>query len=280
MLLPSIVYIVGLVAVPFALAIAYSLSTATTGNPAIHWAGLTNFKAVVADATFRRSLLNSAVITLISLAAIVVLGTVLALVLSKDFHGKWIVRFLVLLPWTTPVSLTAIVWLWMFDSQYSPIDWTLRALGLIDGSLNWLGQPRLALAAVIIVQVWRITPLAAIITMAGLLSVPKEIEEQADVDGAGFWLKMMGVTLPLTLPLIAVSVLFGAILIFTDFTVVDVLTRGGPINATQVVPSWAYFKGIDGGDLAGGAAVALFLFPVLLAFAVLILRAVRRMEVS
>jgi multiple sugar transport system permease protein len=201
-------------------------------------------------------------------------------VLSKDFHGKWIVRFLVLLPWTTPVSLTAIVWLWMFDSQYSPIDWTLRALGLIDGSLNWLGQPRLALAAVIIVQVWRITPLAAIITMAGLLSVPKEIEEQADVDGAGFWLKMMGVTLPLTLPLIAVSVLFGAILIFTDFTVVDVLTRGGPINATQVVPSWAYFKGIDGGDLAGGAAVALFLFPVLLAFAVLILRAVRRMEVS
>lgn len=280
MLLPSIIYIIGLVGVPFCLAVAYSLSTATIGDPSIHWAGLSNFKEVVTDPVFRESLLNSILITLISLAVIVVLSTVLALVLSKDFHGKWVVRLLVLMPWATPASLIAVLWLWMFDTLYSPIDWVLRHVGLIEGNLHWLGNPGTAFAAVIITQVWRITPLAAVIVMAGLLSVPQEIEEQAETDGAGFWRKMFEVTLPLTLPVIAVAVLFGAILIFTDMTSVYVLTRGGPINATQVLPTWAYFTGIEGGDLAQGAAVALFLFPVLLAFAVLILRAVRRMVVS
>ncbi len=280
MLLPSIVYIIGLVAIPFGLSIAYSLSTATVGNPAIRWSGLSNFSAAVHDPTFRHSLLNSAIITGVSLVFIVVLSTVLAMVLSKDFHGKWLVRFLVLLPWTTPVSLTAVVMLWMFDSIYSPIDWVLRQLGLISTNMDWLGHGHLALGAVIAVQVWRITPLAAVITMAGLLSVPHEVTEQADVDGAGFWRKMFEVTLPLTLPLIAVAVLFAGIFIFTDLTVVYVLTRGGPINATQIVPTWSFFKGIEGGDLAGGAAIALFLFPVLLAFAVLILVAVKRTEVT
>ncbi|MGH9065728.1 MAG: carbohydrate ABC transporter permease [Acidimicrobiales bacterium] len=279
MLLPSIVYIIGLVAIPFGLAIAYSLSTATIGSPSIHWAGLSNFISVVHDPTFIRSLINSAVITLISLAIIVVLSTILAIVLSKEFHGKWIVRFLVLLPWTTPVSLTAIIMLWMFDSLHSPIDWVLEQLGFIHQSLNWLGSPHLAVAAVVLIQVWRITPLAAVITMAGLLSVPDDLVEQAEVDGAGFWRKMLEITLPLTFPLIAVAVLFGAILIFTDLTVVYVLTRGGPINATQIIPTWSFFTGIEGGDLASGAAIALFLFPVLLAFAVLILTAARRSEV-
>ena len=280
MLLPSIVYIIALVAVPFFLAIAYSLSSATIGNPSMHWVGLRNFKRAVANPVFGEALLNNVLMTLISLVGVVILATILAMVLSKDFHGKWIVRLLVLLPWTTPVALSSILWLWMFDSLYSPIDWVLRNLGLIDGSMNWLGNPVPAFAAVIITQIWRITPLAAVIVMAGLLSVPTEVEEQSEIDGAGFWRKMFEVTLPLTMPVIAVATLFGGILIFTDMTTVYVLTRGGPINATQVLPTWAFFTGIEGADLAQGAAIALFLFPVLLAFAVLILRAVRRTDVS
>ena len=280
MLLPSIVYIIALVAVPFFLAIAYSLSSATIGNPSMHWVGLRNFKRAVANPVFGEALLNNILMTLISLVGVVILATILAMVLSKNFHGKWIVRLLVLLPWTTPVALSSILWLWMFDSLYSPIDWVLRNLGLIDGSLNWLGNPVPAFAAIVITQIWRITPLAAVIVMAGLLSVPTEVEEQSEIDGAGFWRKMFEVTLPLTMPVIAVATLFGGILIFTDLTTVYVLTRGGPINATQVLPTWAFFTGIEGADLAQGAAIALFLFPVLLAFAVLILRAVRRTDVS
>jgi multiple sugar transport system permease protein len=171
-------------------------------------------------------------------------------------------------------------WLWLLDSIFSPIDWVLREVGLLDTNMHWLGRPGLATGSVIAVQAWRLIPLAAVIMMAGLVSIPRDIEDAARVDGAGFWRRYFEVTLPLTLPVMAVAALFGAILTFTDMAVVYVLTRGGPNNATQVLASWAFFRGIEGGDLAQGAAVALFMFPLLLAAAILILRAVRRMEVT
>jgi multiple sugar transport system permease protein len=135
------------------------------------------------------------------------------------------------------------------------------------------------MASVIAVQVWRLVPLATVIILAGLVAILKDVEDAARVDGAGFWRRMFEVTIPLTLPLIAVATLFGAIFTFTDMAVVYVLTRGGPTNSTQVLASWAFVRGIEGGDVAQGAAIAIFLFPLLLAAAVLILRAVRRMQV-
>ena len=278
-LLPSIVYVVALVAVPFFLAIGFAFSDVTAGDPSFHWAGLRTFERALDDPVFWRSLRNTFVFTVVSMALIVVLGKVLANILVADFRGKWLVRFLVLLPWTTPVALSAVAWLWMLDSVYSPIDWALRHLGLIDGNVYWLGRPALAMASVIAVHVWRLTPLSAVIILAGLVAIPKDLDEAARVDGAGYWRRMFEVTIPLTLPVIAVAALFGAILTFTDMTVVYVLTRGGPTNSTQVLASWAFIRGIEGGDIAQGAAVALFLFPLLLAAAIAILRAVRRMEV-
>jgi multiple sugar transport system permease protein len=279
MLLPSVAYIVALVAIPFFLAIAYSLSDVTVGDPSYDYVGLRNFRAILDDPVFVRSLRNSLVITFVTMVLVLVLGKILALVLTRDFRGKWVVRFLVLLPWTTPVSLATIAWLWLLDSLFSPIDWLLRWLGLLEGNLHWLGNENLAVISVIAVQVWRIVPLAAVIIMAGISAIPQDIDDAAEVDGAGFWRKLWEITIPLSLPVTAVATLFGAVLIFTDMSVVFVLTRGGPIDATQILPTWAFFRGIQGGDLAQGAAVALFLFPVLLAMAVLILRSVRRMEV-
>jgi multiple sugar transport system permease protein len=278
-LFPSIVYVIALVAVPFFLAIGFSFSDVTAGDPSFHWAGLETFQRALADPVFWRSLRNTFVFTAVSMALIVVLGKVLANILVADFRGKWLVRFLVLLPWTTPVALSAVVWLWMLDSVFSPIDWVLRNLGLVGDNMYWLGRPHLAMASVIAVHVWRLTPLSAVIIMAGLVAIPKDIEEAARVDGAGYWRRMLEVTIPLTLPVVAVAALFGAILTFTDMTVVYVLTRGGPTNSTQVLASWAFIRGIEGGDVAMGAAIALFLFPLLLAAAIAILRAVRRMEV-
>jgi multiple sugar transport system permease protein len=279
MLLPSVLYIVALVAIPFFLAIAYSLSDVTTGDPSYDYVGLRNFRGILDDPVFLRSLRNSLVITFVTMLLVLVLGKVLALVLTRDFRGKWLVRFLVLLPWTTPVSLAAIAWLWLLDSLFSPIDWTLRWLGLLEGNLHWLGNEQLAVVSVIAVQVWRIVPLAAVIIMAGISAIPQDLDDAAEVDGAGFWRKLWEITIPLSLPVTAVAALFGAVLVLTDMSVVFVLTRGGPIDATQILPTWAFFRGIQGGDLAQGAAVALFLFPVLLAMAILILRSVRRMEV-
>lgn len=279
LLAPSILYILALVAVPFFLAIAYSLSDVTIGDPSFDFTGLENYRAVLQDPVFRRSLRNSVVMTSVTMFLVVVIARVLALVLTQDFRGKWFVRFLILLPWTTPVSLAAIAWLWMLDSLFSPIDWTLRYFGLIDGSLNWLGNPDLAVVSVVLVQVWRIVPLAAVIIMAGIVAIPDEIYDAARVDGAGFWRTQFEITNPLILPVTAVAVLFGAVVVFADMSVPYVLTRGGPIDATQVLPTWAFFRGIQGGDLAQGAAVALFALPLLALMAVLILRAVRKMDI-
>lgn len=278
-LLPAVVYIIALVAIPFVLAIGFSFSDVTVGDPSFDWVGWRNYRAIFADPVFWQSLKNTLVFTSVSMALVVVLAKTLAMILVTDFHGKWFVRFLVLLPWTTPVSLAAIAWLWMLDSVFSPIDWVLRWAGAIGSNMFWLGKPDLAMASVIAVHTWRIVPLAAVIIMAGLVAIPDEINDAAAIDGVGFWRKLFEVTLPLTLPIIAVAALFGAILTFTDMTVVFVLTRGGPTHATEVLASWAFRKGVEGGDLAQGAAVALFLFPLLLASAIAILRAVRRMEV-
>jgi multiple sugar transport system permease protein len=277
-LLPAIVYIIALVAIPFFLAIAFSLTDVTAGDPSLDWVGLQNFKDIFHDPIFWRSLRNTVVFTAITMALTVVIAKVLAMILITDFRFKRLIRFFVLLPWTTPIALAAISWLWMLDSVYSPIDWVLRQVGLLDGNMHWLARDNLAAVSVIAVQTWRIVPLAAVIIMAGLVAIPDDINDAAAMDGAGFWRKLWEITIPLTLPVIGVATLFGAILTFTDMTVVYILTRGGPANATQTLTSYAYFKGIGGGDLAQGAAIALFLFPLLLAAAIAILRSARRME--
>ena len=277
-LLPAIAYIIVLVAVPLLLALAFAFSDVTAGDPSFDWVGFANFRAILDDPVFWRALRNTLVFTAISMVLIVVLAKALAMILIADFRFKRLIRFFVLLPWTTPIALAAVAWLWMLDSVYSPIDWVLRTFGLLDGNLYWLGKDNLAIASVIAVHVWRIVPLAAVIIMAGLISIPNDINDAAAMDGAGFWRKLWEITIPLNLPVIGVATLFGAILTFTDMTVVYILTRGGPANATQILPSYAYYKGIGGGDLAQGAAIALFLFPMLLAATIAVLRAVRKME--
>lgn len=280
-LFPTVVYIVAMVGFPFVLAILFSFSDVTTGNPSLDFVGLRQWRTILDSSIFWQSFWNTLIFTGISMALVIIFATVLANILVKDFKGKWWVRFLVLLPWTTPISLAAVSWLWVLDSIFSPIDWVLRWFGFLSEGANviWLGRPVTAMASIIAVHTWRIVPVAAVIVMAGMMAIPNEIKDAAEIDGAGFWRWLREIELPLTMPIIAIAVLFGAILTFADMTVVFILTRGGPTQSTQVLSSWAFFKGIEGGDLAQGAAVALFLFPLLLASAVAILRAVKRMEV-
>lgn len=287
MLLPAVLYIVALVGFPFFLAIAYSFSDVIVGDQSLDFVGLRNFSAIIKDATFQKSLRNTFIFMFASQALVLVLAKILALALSADFRGKWVVRLLILLPWTTPIALGTIAWLWMLDSVFSPIDWILREVNLLgpgvlgsDSNLYYLGRAELAMLSVILVHTWRMLPLAAMIMVAGLASIPQDIKDAAAVDGAGFWRQYFQITLPLMLPIMLVAVLFGVVFTFTDMTVVYVLTRGGPIDNTQVLTSWAFFKGIEGGDLAQGAAIALFLFPILVGVVVLMLRLARRTEVT
>ena len=276
---PAVIYIIALVGFPFVLAIIYSFTNISTGNPELDFVGFETFRRVLADPVFREALLNTFLFAVVANLLVVVLATALAEVLIKDFKGKWLVRFLVLLPWVAPVSLATITWLWTLDSIFSPIDWVLRELGLITENMYWLGRPGSAMGSVIAVQVWRIVPLAAVIVMAGLIAIPSEINDAAAVDGASSWRKRFQVTIPLLAPIIAVAVLFGVILSISDMSVVYVLTRGGPTNSTQVLSTWAFIKGIEGGALGQGAAVALFLLPVLIGITAVVLRLARRREV-
>lgn len=288
MLAPAVLYIIVLVGFPLILAVLYAFSNVSAGDPRIDsWSdfvGFDNFRIVWNDGVFTKALRNTIFFTLASQAIVVVLANVLAQVLLLDFPGKRIFRFLIMLPWTTPIALSVLGWFWLFDSVYSPIDWVFREIGLLgpggvwgpQRNMYWLGETELAQGAVLMIHVWRTLPLATVILIGGLTSIPHDINEAADMDGAGFWRKLWYIRLPLLLPIMAIAMLFSMIFTFTDLTVPLVLTRGGPVNDTQMISSWAYFKGIQGGLLAQGAAIALFMMPVLIAFAIAMLKLARR----
>ncbi len=285
---PAIIYIVALMGVPFVLSIYYSLSDVTTGGTDAPFVGLANFRALIGDPTFQQTLYNTFLLSGMTLLVVLVLGTIQAELLIRSFRGKWLVRFLILLPWTAPVSLSVIGWLWMFDSIFSPIDWSLRQAGLLGHpgallgpatNLYWLGSGGLPMASIILVNVWRILPLGTVIVLAGLNSIPREVEEQALIDGAGYFRRLFQVTLPMMLPIFGIAVLFTFVFTFTDMVLVYILTRGGPANSTHVLTTLAFFTGVQGGSLGQGAAVALFMFPVLTALSAIVLMLIRRREV-
>lgn len=277
MLSPAVVYIVAFIGVPFVLAILLSFSNATVGNPTIHhFVGFRNYISVIHQPQFITGLINSLLITFITLAVLLVLATIEAELLARKFRFKRLVQTLLILPWAMPVALAAITWLWLLDSQFSPIDWIFRQIhvlgpgGLFGPAMHfyYLGRTGLALASIIIVNVWRMLPLAVIIVLAGRLSIPQELFDQAEIDGAGMFRTLFRITIPALMPVLIVAILFTGLLVFGDMAIVDLLTAGGPGNSSQILPYWAFLQGINGGDLGAGAAVALFLLPVLLAVAI------------
>ena len=280
MIAPAAAYVALLVGLPVLMSLFLSVSDARVGSETISFAGLTNFRSALATPAFRVALRNSFLFTAASQALVVAGATLLALALREPFRGRGLLRLLVLMPWVAPISLGAIGWKWLLDSLYSVVTWVLVALSLVSASNPpmWLGEPRLAMLSVLLVHAWRTLPFATMILLAGLSAIPRDIPEAAAVDGSGFWRTHLTITLPMIRPILLVALLFGVVFTFTDMTAVYILTRGGPADATQVLPSLAFFTGILGGDLAQGAAISLFLFPLLLAAAVALLRLARRAE--
>jgi multiple sugar transport system permease protein len=264
------------VAFPFGMAIYFSLSDYWVGSPG-SFIGLDNYRAILGNEVFRQTVFNSFVFTAIALTFKIVLGVWLALLLARDFRFKRLIRGAVLLPFVIPTALSTLGWWWMFDSLYSVVNWTAIRIGLINPpGPNWLGQAAYAMAAVITVNVWRGLPFFAITTLAGLVAIPREFYEAAEVDGASAWARFWHVTLPLLKPVLAVVILFSTIFTFSDFNIVYVLTRGGPVNTTHLFATLAYQVGLNGGNLGQGAAIALFLFPLLGAVVFFQLRFIRK----
>jgi len=278
---PALLYIAALVGLPLVLAFLYSVGDVKVGSVGYHFVGLANFKSVFQNPAFRGALWHSFIFTVASQAIVIVGANILALALRDRFRGRAAVRFLLLLPWVAPISLGAIGWKWILDSIYSVINWGLVHVHLVQpfDAPMWLGEPKLAMLSVILVHSWRLLPFSTVIILAGLTAIPRDIPEAAAVDGAGFWRTHLEILLPMMRPIINVAVLFGVVFTFTDMTVVYILTRGGPYDSTQVLPSLAFFTGILGSDLAEGAAISVFLVPILVVIAWLMLRVAHRAEV-
>jgi multiple sugar transport system permease protein len=308
---PAVLFIALLVLGPLLLAIYLSLTDATAGALSGEFVGFRNYIDAWDDPNFRRALRNTVIFTLVSQAIVLVGAGFLAHALVRDFRGKWFFRFLVILPWATPVALSTVAFLWILHPLYSVVNWTLTH-DIVPGSpafypyeaINWafardfwpawiqispiepidppqwLGEPNLAMAAIILAHAWRILPFATVIFIAGLASMPPEIDDAARVDGATGLRKFWHVTLPLQLPIALVALLFGIVFTATDMTVVYVLTHGGPFNSTHVLTTWAFDTGINSAALGQGAAVSLYLLPALAVVAILLLRFARKVEVT
>ena len=278
---PAILYVLLLVGVPFLMAAYYSVSAYTIYDPSWQFVGLENFADVIENPSFRQTLYNTFVFTFGSQILGLILGKFGALVLLRPFPGRKFVRALIILPWAVPVALATVAWQWMFDSLYSVINWTLIALGFItrEQAPNWLGTADLAMLSVIVVNAWRFFPFAIVIFLAGITAVPQDVLDAATVDGAGFWRRNYQIIVPMILPIVAIGLIFGIVFTFTDLSIVFLMTMGGPIGATSVLGFAGFQTGITSGDVSHGAAISLFMLPVLLVVVILMLRFIRRREI-
>jgi multiple sugar transport system permease protein len=229
------------------------------------WIGLDNFEFLVGDAVARLALFNTLFYTIVASVLKFALGLWLALLLNRHLRFRAFLRAVVLLPFIVPTALSAIAFWWMYDSQFSVISWALTKLGLIDRYIDFLGDPWLARLSTIAANVWRGVPFVAICLLAGLQTISPSLYEAAALDGATPWQRLRFVTLPLLSPIIAVVMTFSVLFTFTDFQLIYVLTRGGPLNATHLMATLSFQRAISGGSLGEGAALATLMIPFLLA---------------
>jgi multiple sugar transport system permease protein len=279
---PAVLFIAVLVGAPLVLAIYLSFTDATAGSLSGKWVGLANFRHELRDPIFVDAIWHTFLFTAISQAVVILCAGLLAHALVRPFRGRWLLRFFVLLPWAAPIALTAIGFLWFYDPQASIFTWFLVKLHLVSAINHptWLGTPRAAMSSIITVQAWRTIPFATVIFLAGIASIPQEVDDAAAIDGATGLKKFWYVSLPLQLPIAIVAVLFGIVFTATDMVVPYILTNGGPFNSTQVLTTYAFQTGINAGNVGEGAAIALFMLP-LLAFVVIgMLFFARRAEVT
>src|SRR5437016_13223708 len=277
LLLPTVALLGLFIAYPFIEGVRLSVTDAKVGIPG-HFVGLQNFEKVWNASIFHVAVWNTCLYTAVTTVFKLALGLWLALLLNNNFKGKAFTRAFILLPFIIPTVLSTLAWKWMFDPTFSVINWGLFRLGLIEGRINWLGDPDLALISVMIVNVWRGVPFYAISLLAGLQTISPELHEAAAIDGANRFQRFWYVTWPLLLPVTMVVVLFSVIQTFADFQLVYVLTGGGPANATHLFATYAYQIGIGTGLLSEGAAISLAMFPALLLVVIFQLWYIRRVE--
>lgn len=263
-MLPAAVLLLLFLTYPLGLGTWLGFTDAKIGRPG-EFIGLENFSFLITDSVTQLALFNTLFYTIVASILKFGLGLWLAILLNKNLPFKTFFRAVVLLPWIVPTALSAIAFWWIYDSQFSVLSWVLMRMGLIDTYIDFLGDPWNARFSTIFANVWRGIPFVAISLLAGLQTISPSYYEASAIDGATPWQQFRHVTLPLLTPIIAVVMTFSVLFTFTDFQLIYVLTRGGPLNATHLMATLAFQRAISGGALAEGAAIATLMVPFLLA---------------
>lgn len=262
-MLPASILLLLFLTYPLGLGTWLGFTDAKIGR-AGEWVGIDNFKYLVGDNVVQLALFNTLFYTAVASVIKFVLGLWLAILLNQHLPFKSFFRAIVLLPFIVPTALSAIAFWWMYDAQFSVISWVLTEMGFIDRYIDFLGNPWLARASTIFANIWRGVPFVAICLLAGLQTISPSLYEAAALDGATPWQRFRYVTLPLLTPIIAVVMTFSVLFTFTDFQLIYVLTRGGPLNATHLMATLSFQRAIPGGSLGEGAAIATMMIPFLL----------------
>jgi multiple sugar transport system permease protein len=275
LMLPGVLLLAVFMAYPFFLGLWLSVTDSTIGH-AGHFVAFRNFVDLFGDSIFRQTARNTFIYAMVTVPFKLALGLGLALVLNSAIPFRNAVRAGVLMPFIVPTALSSLGWLMIFDPVFSPVSWLLRHWGLITHNINFLGSPILAIVSVMIANIWRGTPFFGVTILAGLQAVPHELHDAAAIDGAGAWQRFCNVTLPIITGVMLISTLFSIIMTFADFQLIYILTKGGPANETHIFGTYAYQIGLSATEIGQGAAIALYMFPILAVLAVLLLRYLRR----
>lgn len=266
LLLPALILLLLVFAYPILRAFWLSLFTQNLGTQLkMVFAGLDNYGRMVGDGRFWQSLWNTTVFTSASVVLELILGMGVALVLNQSFRGRGIVRTISLLPWALPTALMGLAWAWVFNDQYGVVNDILQKLGVIDTGISWLGNPTLAMIAVILADVWKTTPFIALLLLAGLQSISGDLYEAHAIDGATAWQSFWKITVPLLLPQIVIALLFRFAQAFGIFDLIQVMTGGGPAGATETVSIYIYGTVMRYLDFGYGAALVVVTFLLLVA---------------
>ncbi len=274
-MIPGALLLIVFMAYPFFLGIWLSLTDSAIGSLG-EFIGLRNFKDLLSDSIFHQTTRNTFVYALVTVPFKAILGLGLALVLNNRMRFSNPIRAAVMMPWIVPTALSSLGWFMIFDPVFSPISWLLRDFGIIHKNINFLGDPNLAIASVCLANIWRGVPFFGIIILAGLQAVPQELHEAAAIDGANAWYRFRHVTIPGIKGVVLIASLLSVIWTFADFQLIYVLTKGGPANQTHIFGTYAYQIGLSATEIGVGAAIALYMFPILAFFAILLLIYLRK----
>ena len=249
----------------------YTSATLFTGQAP--FTGLTNYLAVLADPVFTKALVNTGIFTVVSIAGQFVLGMALALFFRRNFPLSGFLRSMLLLPWLLPMIVSAAVWRWILEQDSGILNEALSAIGVISSPIPWLTSADTALIAVVMVNIWLGIPFNVVLLYSGLQSIPEELYEAGEIDGATGWSAFRHITLPLLRPVVSVVLLLGVIYTIKVIDLILGLTGGGPANATQTIATRSYEMSFIEFDFGQGAALGNILIVIALVFAVVYLRA-------